>query len=884
MVSSPMAVLVLDASGKVLSANQESKALWQTGASELVGDFFPTLFSVDVVSDDPEVLQAQWEIMLAATLDKASVLDIQPREGAPRPMAVRTEKAIGSGAGYIVTLGAPSGAAPAPSGDGQAEALQLFAEKGSVGFFDLNLKTGRVLTSPAWKKMLGYADSELPDTYEAWLGLLHPEDTTAAPDKAGRRFKVGARPFAVEFRMKHKDGHWAWIQCVGLQIVSTAGELERVIGIHIDASERKELEEEVMASDFRLASLSDEGPLAAFEIDFVGGASWFSGAWTKLLGGEPAPASGAAALGAALPADECPDGVEAWLLAQDPGHASFTRVVRLRGAGDRSVPAIIGINRTLSRKRLLERAVGFACPLPEGSEAGAPAPVAAAPEAAPGGISRAVVDEILAALAEGVIATDAHGSVIVANPTAARLLKTTPEACTGRPLEQVFSLVDRASGKRGDNPLDRAISASGPLPLIGDQSVAIAGAEPLPVVWTARASFGADAKPVGVVIVFRNPDEMGLTPEELIKANRFESLGLLAGGIAHDFNNLLTTILGGLSLAKDNRDPSGLADSEKACLNAKGLTKQLLMFTKGGTGVLSVCDSKEILLDAVKIASAGSTAEITVDVPEGTGPVKVDRAQILQVFQNLIVNSLQAMPPAPHKARLQLKAANSQVVEGQIASLPAGTYIEFEVRDNGSGIKPEHLERIWDPFFTTKKHGTGLGLATVLSIVRKLGGEIGLQSTVGVGTVFSVFLPLADQPVEVQARPAPSLRFGTGRVLFMDDDDQICALTSSMLQSLDYKFDIAKNGDDAITLYKRYLNIGRPYDAVIMDLTVVGGMGGEEAFRVLHELDPDVRAIVSSGYDNEDMARQYLDMGFCGYLTKPYRVTDLGKVIKAVLG
>ena len=210
--------------------------------------------------------------------------------------------------------------------------------------------------------------------------------------------------------------------------------------------------------------------------------------------------------------------------------------------------------------------------------------------------------------------------------------------------------------------------------------------------------------------------------------------------------------------------------------------------------------------------------------------------------------------------------------------------MEFEVRDNGSGIKPEHLEKIWDPFFTTKKHGTGLGLATVLSIVRKLGGEIGLQSTVGVGTVFSIFLPMADKPVEVQARPAPSLRFGTGRVLFMDDDDQICSLTASMLESLDYKFDIAKTGEDAIMLYKRYLNIGRPYDAVIMDLTVIGGMGSEEAFGVLHDLDPDLRAIVSSGYDNDEMARQYLEMGFCGYLTKPYRVTDLGKVLKAVLG
>ncbi|KAB2862232.1 MAG: response regulator [Bauldia sp.] len=150
--------------------------------------------------------------------------------------------------------------------------------------------------------------------------------------------------------------------------------------------------------------------------------------------------------------------------------------------------------------------------------------------------------------------------------------------------------------------------------------------------------------------------------------------------------------------------------------------------------------------------------------------------------------------------------------------------------------------------------------------------------------MFTVFLPRADQPVEVQARRAPSLRFGTGRVLFMDDDPKICTLTANMLQSLDYKYDIARNGDEAITFYKRYLNIGRPYDAVIMDLTVIGGMGGEECFKVLKELDPDVRAIVSSGYDNDDMARRYLEQGFCGYLTKPYRVTDLGKVIKAVVG
>ncbi len=881
-----VAVLMLDSSGKVLSANQEARLLWQTGANELVGEFFPGLFALDIVSDEPEMLEAQWDILLAAMLEKRAILSVQPKEGGPHPMAVRAEKAMGAPGGYIVVIETPleGGTGASATSDEQAAALQLFAEKGPVGFFDLNIKARRVLYSPAWKRMLGYSDAELADTYDAWLGLLHPEDTAAAPDKAGRKLKVGARPFSVEFRMMHKQGHWAWIQCVGLQLVSTSGELERVVGIHIDASERKDTEEVGLVSDARLNALAEEGSLAAFELDFEADTSWFSGAWLRLMGGVAAPANGPAALSDALPPDECPEGLESWLLAQAPGQSSFSRVLRLRTSDGKSFPAMVGLNRTLTRKRTLSRVVGFAYALPE-EAAAAPTPTGrAAADAAVDRTAMAIFEEVLAALSEAVIATDARGNILFANGMAARLLRVTADGFAGRTLDQVFSLVDRQTGKPGDNPAERALSASGPLPLIGDQALVMPDGNPLPVVWTARASYGPDANPRGIVIVFRNPEEMSLTPEELIKANRFESLGLLAGGIAHDFNNLLTTILGGLSLAKDNRDSSKLADSEKACLAAKGLTKQLLLFAKGGSGAMTVCDSKEILEDAVKIASAGSTAEISVQAQAGTGPVKVDRPQILQVFQNLIVNSLQAMPPAPHKARLQLKAANARIAPGQIASLPAGDYIEFEVRDNGSGIKPEHLEKIWDPFFTTKKHGTGLGLATVLSIVRKLGGEIGLQSIVGEGTVFSVFLPMADQPVDVQARPAPSLRFGTGRVLFMDDDEHICSLTAAMLQSLDYKYDIAKNGEEAVVLYKRYMNIGRPYDAVIMDLTVIGGMGGEDTFNILHDLDKDVRAIVSSGYDNDEMAKQYLDMGFCGYLTKPYRVTDLGKVLKAVLG
>ena len=301
-------------------------------------------------------------------------------------------------------------------------------------------------------------------------------------------------------------------------------------------------------------------------------------------------------------------------------------------------------------------------------------------------------------------------------------------------------------------------------------------------------------------------------------------------------------------------------------------------------GTPTVVAAHEILTDSLTIAAAASNAEVAIDVPEGVASVLVDKPQILQVFQNLIVNALQAMPPEPHRPRLQIRAANITLADGQIASLAAGDYVEFAVRDNGSGIKLEHVEKIFDPFFTTKKHGTGLGLATVLSIVRKHGGQLELATEVGVGTAFTVYLPKAKHSFEVPARRAAPPRFGTGRVLFMDDDPKISALTATMLTRLDYNFDLAKNGEDAVALYKRYLNVGRPYDAVIMDLTVIGGMSGEACFQALKEIDPEVRAILSSGYDHAESARKYLDLGFCGYLTKPYRATDLGKVLKAVLG
>ncbi|MBI5692544.1 MAG: PAS domain-containing protein [Verrucomicrobia bacterium] len=873
-------MLQTDAAGKVVAASAGARQLWPE--RPIVGEALPSLFSFEIVSTDPEFLEAQWDVLRSSPSGQPMPLTTLPDGGSDsREVQVALESALDPAHGFhvVITLPGASPRAGTPGGDGDTarEGLRLLFENGSAGYFDLNLREGQVHLSAAWKKLLGYAPPELPDTVDAWRRLLHPDDSSAAPDKVGRRTAAGTRPLNVEFRMKHRRGHWVWIQCLGLQIVGPDGKVDRVVGLHLDISERKEIEDSLVANDARLQDLSGAGPLAVFELDFANQLFCYSPAWEKLLGyaeGRLPPTRDSFA--AAIPADEAAAGVEPWLLNRFPGQTSWVETVRLRARDGKAVAVLFGAHRSVSRKRELLRVVGFCAPLPATAIAGDDC------------LGRGQVTGILDAVSEGILVTDERSRITVHNLVAARLLHVPAAELSGQLLGDVFRLVKRQGGRPAEDPVETLLAADEPLGLIATDALApsAGGGDAVPIVWTARALPGPEGRPQGLVLVFRNPDEMTLTPDELMKADRFEHLGLLASGIAHDFNNHLTTILGAISLATEKQDYSRLADAEKSCDTAKGLTRQLLAFAKGGTGTRSVCASRDIMEDARRVAAAGSGAEIVTEFAADADNVLVDRAQILQVFQNLIVNALQAMPPPPHRQRLQLKVRNCTVKDDEVPGLAAGGYVEFEVRDNGSGIKPEHIDKIFDPFFTTKKHGTGLGLATVLKIVLKHGGQIGLNSVVGVGTAFTVYLPRAEAPVDLQPRAKPLLQtHRTYRVLFMDDDPKISDLTAGMLQSLGYSCDLARNGDEAVALFRRYQNLGKShYDAVIMDLTVVGGMGGEECFYELRKLDPNVRAIVASGYDNDDVRREYFEKGFLGYLTKPYREKDLGRVLKEVVG
>jgi two-component system cell cycle sensor histidine kinase/response regulator CckA len=870
-------VLVLDTDGRIQVASAAACALWQASHAELVGDLFPNLFSFDVVSRESGWVQSQWEVVLAAAQSHPISLRLQPKEAAAFDVNVRLEKAGDAPVRYFayITLPAASTSAPPfPAANPAESFLTQLHERSPLGFFDLNFQKNEVYYSPTWKRMLGYTDVALPNTYETWLNLIHPDDSSAAPDRQARAGATGTRQFSLEFRMRHADGHYVWVQSVGLQVFGPNGALQRVMGAHLDIADRKEFEEATLRAEERMQQLGDRGRVGLFDLDFATGLYWLSPGFKSLLGYSDAelPDTIESVL-RALPMDETAGGLPAYFLAQHPNQISYFDTLRLRHREDREVLVHAGIVRHISRRKDLQRVLGFAVPLAEAS----------AVEAGPG-LPAAHLAALLAELAEAVLLADVNGQVIYLNAKAEQLLGRTNEDSIGQSAWDLFRLVHRENGQPGESPIAKALSTGEGTSLNTEFALDVATGTPVPVAFSTRVVMDAAGRPAGAVVVFRLPGEMSLTPEELVRANRFESLGQLAGGIAHDFNNLLTTILGGISLAKDLHDGSGLKNSEEACEAAKRLSRQLLTFSRGGTGVRQVVKPIEILAEAHRLAAAGSTVKIDLTIAPDTGTVCVDRAQMLQVFQNLIINAIQAMPTA--QGQIWISAQNVALTEAQVAGLAAGHYVQIAVQDNGSGIKPEHLSKIFEPFFTTKKTGTGLGLATVLSIVKRHGGQMGVDSELGRGTAFTVFLPVADQPEEVGVRIPPAYNYATqtGRILFMDDDEQIRMLTKSMIESLEYKCDLAKDGEEAIQLYKRYLNIGRPYDIVIMDLTIIGGMGGEETFRQLRELHPQVRAVIASGYDNDEMRRQFLDLGFYGYLTKPYRVGELGKIIRKVLG
>ncbi|ROR02943.1 hybrid sensor histidine kinase/response regulator [Desulfosoma caldarium] len=484
---------------------------------------------------------------------------------------------------------------------------------------------------------------------------------------------------------------------------------------------------------------------------------------------------------------------------------------------------------------------------------------------------------------DGYVRTDFHGVILECNRPFARMLgyddpqEILGVACRDMTPPQRFDAISRAMRQQ---LMDRGFSDKFEKQLIRkDGSL-------LDVEVRMYLHRSPDGTPDSIWTFVQDLSDRKLAEQERLRAQKLESLGLLAGGIAHDFNNILAGILGHISLIKhliDNETSTGdrLDHVEKACVRAQELTRQLLTFAKGGAPIKKTGSLQDLIRDCTEFSLRGTPSQARFDLPEDLWLVDYDATQIGQVLQNLVINAHQAMP---HGGTVTVEAQNVLVEAGPEMPLRPGRYVAVSVQDHGVGIPKEHMEAIFDPYFTTKKKGSGLGLPTAYSIVKRHDGHMTVHSHLGQGTRVTFYLPASQKVTDasVALEDHKPLQ-GTGRILIMDDDPIVRDVLSAMLQHLGFESEATVEGMEALARYQQALAIGKPFDGVILDLTVPGGVGGREVVEKLQALDPHVRAVASTGYSNDPVLSQPQAYGFRAGIAKPYRMEDLEKVLRRVL-
>lgn len=499
-------------------------------------------------------------------------------------------------------------------------------------------------------------------------------------------------------------------------------------------------------------------------------------------------------------------------------------------------------------------------------------------------VSKDYVDSIIKSMIDILIVVSPDRKIVLANAAACKLLEYEEKELVGSPIEMIFE-----NGPAGSGVILDEISSMGFISNI-ETACRTKNGVTVPVLFSGSAISG-ESKIQGIVYVakdiseIKKHEEFRRKQEELLKSQKLESLGLLAGGIAHDFNNLLTGILGNISLVKMKTSPQSatcklLDNAEMASLRAKDLTQQLLTFSRGGAPVSKSISLSELIVNSASLILSGSKASCEYAIPDDLYPVDADGGQMNQVINNLVINADHAMPDG---GIIRISCANVVISDSDSLPVKNGKAVRIEVADQGSGIQSEYLAKIFDPYFTTKEKGSGLGLAVVYSIIKNHHGHITVESERGSGSKFIIYLPASESKSHTRKDEDQEIFFGTGRILVMDDEEIVRQVAGEMVRHIGYEVEFANEGSEAIDKYIDALVSGRRFDVVIMDLTVPDGMGGKDAVSKLIEIDPNIRAIVSSGYSNDPVMSNFVEYGFAGTVQKPYRINELSEQIMNVL-
>ncbi len=493
----------------------------------------------------------------------------------------------------------------------------------------------------------------------------------------------------------------------------------------------------------------------------------------------------------------------------------------------------------------------------------------------------------LRSIGDGVITTDTEGKIVLVNSVAENLTGWKQSEAQGRPLTEVFTIINEKTRQPCENPVEKVLLSGESIGLTNHTVLVARDGRERNIADSGAPIRDRENRTIGVVLVFRDVTAQLCMEQEQLKIKKLESVGILAGGIAHDFNNILTAILGNLNLVQqsshlDEKSRKLLHAAEVASLRARDLTQQLLTFSKGGEPIKETAAIGEIIRESANFVLHGGIVACHYLIPEDIWLVDIDKGQMSQVIQNLILNAKHAMPQG---GEIVVCCENVEGSAGGGVFSDTGRAVKISISDTGIGIPADKLDKIFDPYFTTKEEGSGLGLAITHSIISKHNGHISVQSSPGKGATFTILLPVSfeNQSEKGDVEVVAAIAVVNARVMIMDDEEVIRAVVNAMLSHLGCEVVEAREGKEALALYQTYRDKGRPIDLVIMDLTIPGGMGGKEAIQELLALDPAAKVIVSSGYSNDPVMANCRQYGFWAAVAKPFEMQDIVRAIQQVV-